>query len=66
MRVSPQHRGCLELARPDLALQLLRWQAHPDTAAGDGSTQQEVLQQVARMECVEMGPLAETLDGFCL
>lgn len=29
---------CLELSRPDLALQLLRWQAHPDTAAGNVST----------------------------
>lgn len=46
--------GCLALHRSDLALQLLRWQCHPDTS-GEGL--QETLAKVASMNRPETGIL---------
>lgn len=44
--------GCLALHRSDLALQLLRWQCHPDTS-GEGI--HETLAKVASMNRPETG-----------
>ena len=44
--------GCLALHRTDLALQLLRWQCHPDTS-GEGI--HETLAKVASMNKPETG-----------